>query len=118
MSALIGPEGRKSGVRSYYFHLEPDGASMLAGGLHSPEPGQLAAVRDAIGRDSKPLKRILSAPTSPACSGRSRERGSRPLRRDTPKIIPTSGSGDVVGRAIEAFSAMRPFLAWLEGAVS
>ena len=57
MGALLGPSGRKSGVRSYYLHLEPDGNSMLAGGLHSPEPGELAKIRRAIEEDAHPHRR-------------------------------------------------------------
>ncbi len=65
--ALLGPGGRKSGVRSYYLHVEPDGNSMLAGGLHSPSPAEL-------------------------------------------------GARDFIPRALEAYSAMKPFLLWLEAA--
>jgi uncharacterized protein (TIGR02453 family) len=137
MSALIGAAGRKSGVRSYYFHLEPDGASMLAGGLHSPEPRQLSAVREAIGRDSRPLKRILGAADFKRLFGElAGERlKTAPLgyAKDHPDIEllrlkrllavhPMSDAfvrgGDIVGRAIEAFTAMKPFLLWLEKTTS
>jgi uncharacterized protein (TIGR02453 family) len=135
MSALIGREGRKSGLRSYYFHLEPDGNSMLAGGLHSPEPGQLGAVRDAIAKDSRPFRRILSAPDFARLfgeiSGERLKTAPSGFAKDHPDIEllrlkqllavhgMTDGfvkTGDIVGRAIEAFSAMRPFLLWLEKA--
>jgi uncharacterized protein (TIGR02453 family) len=136
MSALIGPEGRKSGVRSYYLHLEPDGRSMLAGGLHSPEPAQLSAVRDALAANARPLKKILSAPDFARLfgeiSGERLKTAPAGFAKDHPDIellrlkqlLAVHGlsdrfvaTGDLVGRAIEAFSAMRPFLLWLEKAV-
>jgi uncharacterized protein (TIGR02453 family) len=135
MSALIGREGRKSGVRSYYFHLEPDGRSMLAGGLHSPEPAQLSAVRDAIAANPRPLKKIVSAPDFARLfgeiSGERLKTAPAGFAKDHPDIellrlkqlLAVHGmsdgfvkSGDIVGRAIEAFGAMRPFLSWLEKA--
>ena len=61
MSALLGRGGRKSGARSYYFHLEPDGRSMLAGGLYEPAPAELSAIRGAIAEDARPLKKIIRA---------------------------------------------------------
>lgn len=137
MSALIGPAGRKSGVRSYYFHLEPDGSSMLAGGLHSPEPGQLAAVREAIARDSRPLKRIIAAADfkrlfgdlageslKTAPSGYPKDHPDIELLRRKQFLAAHAMSdafvraGDITGRAIEAFSAMKPFLVWLEKTTS
>jgi|WetSurMetagenome_2_1015567.scaffolds.fasta_scaffold91305_4 uncharacterized protein (TIGR02453 family) len=135
MSALIGREGRKSGVRGYYFHLEPDGNSMLAGGLHSPEPGRLSAVRDAIAANSRGLRKIVSAPDFVRLfgeiSGERLKTAPAGFAKDHPdiellrlkRLLAVHGlsdrfvaTGDVVGRAIEAFSAMRPFLLWLEKA--
>lgn len=39
--------GKKSGLAGYYFHLEPD-SSLLAVGLHCPEPKVVKSVRDEI----------------------------------------------------------------------
>ena len=58
MGAAIAPGGKKWSRRPYYIHLEPGGGSLLAGGLHMPEPAQLARFRDAIARDSGPLRAV------------------------------------------------------------
>lgn len=47
IGAYISPHGKKAGYAGYYFHLEP-GNSILAVGLHMPEPKILASVRDEI----------------------------------------------------------------------
>jgi len=133
MSALIGPLGRKSGVRSYYFHLEPDGASMLAGGLHSPSPAQLGALRDAIARDSAPLKRVAAARDFKTYFGEISGDSLKTAPQGYPKdhrdiellrlktclaIHHLSDdfvcNGDPVGYAVEVFKAMKPFLLYLE----
>jgi len=133
MSALIGPSGRKSGVRSYYFHIEPDGASMLAGGLHSPTPAQLSALRVAIAFDSKPLKRIAAAPAFARCfgelSGDTLKTAPQGYSKDHPDIAflrmktclaihPMSDDflrgADLVAHSLEVFKAMKPFLVYLE----
>jgi len=61
LSAYIAPGGRKSKQMGYYVHLEP-GNVMLAGGLYDPEPRQLTAFRDAISRDAREFKSIISEP--------------------------------------------------------
>jgi uncharacterized protein (TIGR02453 family) len=55
MSASIGPGGKRSRRLTYYLHLEPHGASMIAGGLHEPDSAQLSRFREAIEHDAKPL---------------------------------------------------------------
>ncbi len=60
MSAYIAPGGRKSRNLGYYIHLEPGDRSMIAGGFHEPEPGQMAQWRMAIDRDPRSLKRIVA----------------------------------------------------------
>lgn len=47
IGAYISPHGKKAGYAGYYFHLE-SGNSILAVGLHMPEPKILASVRDEI----------------------------------------------------------------------
>lgn len=58
--AYLAPGGRKSRRMGYYIHIEPGGASMLAGGLHEPEPKQLAAFRQSVDRSPARLKALLS----------------------------------------------------------
>lgn len=47
MGAYICPGGKKSGLAGYYFHLE-DGKSLLAAGLHCPEPKVVKSIREEI----------------------------------------------------------------------
>lgn len=47
MGAYICSGGKKSGLAGYYFHLEPNN-SLLAVGLHCPEPKVVKSVRDEI----------------------------------------------------------------------
>lgn len=133
MSALLGPRGRKSGVRSYYFHLEPDGRSMLAGGLHSPTSAQLRAFRDAIARDAGPFRRVIEAPGFRECfgdvSGERLKTAPQGYAKDHPAIgllrlktvlahhpldDESVCSPDLIPRALGVFRAMKPFLGYLE----
>lgn len=59
-SAAIAPGGRKSSRVPYYLHISPRNRSVLAGGIYMPEPEQLRKWREAIDKDSKPLKKIIS----------------------------------------------------------
>lgn len=47
IGAYICKGGKKSGYAGYYFHIEP-GASILAVGLHCPDPKVVRSVRDEI----------------------------------------------------------------------
>lgn len=47
MGAYICQGGKKSGYSGYYFHLEPS-SSILAVGLHCPEPNVVKSVREEI----------------------------------------------------------------------
>ncbi|MDR1679373.1 MAG: DUF2461 domain-containing protein [Prevotellaceae bacterium] len=54
--------GRKSERSGYYFHLEL-GNSMLSGGLWSPQPAVLKAVRQAVYENIDEFKEIVENPT-------------------------------------------------------
>lgn len=60
MGANINPGGRKSMEAGYYLHVEP-GAAFLAGGVYMPEPDKLAAIRQEIDYNPKPLLKILNS---------------------------------------------------------
>jgi uncharacterized protein (TIGR02453 family) len=59
MAAAIAPGGRKFSGPLYYVHVEPDDGSLVAGGLHTPSPEQIARFREAIDRDAGPFKAII-----------------------------------------------------------
>src|SRR5687768_4439035 len=52
MAASIASGGRKSTRMGYYLHIQPNGQSMVAGGLYMPSSAQLAQFRDAIDQDA------------------------------------------------------------------
>ena len=60
MGALIGKGGRKTTERSYYINIEP-GECFIAGGVHSPMPEHLKAIREVIAKDNgKKLTSIIN----------------------------------------------------------
>ena len=61
MGAGIVSGGRKSGRLGYHMHVEPNGATMVAGGLWDPTPQQLLKFRAAIDKDPSGFKRILAS---------------------------------------------------------
>ncbi|MEZ5344822.1 MAG: DUF2461 domain-containing protein [Pyrinomonadaceae bacterium] len=58
--ASINPGGRKSPVPGYYIHIQP-GASFLAGGKYMPSSAELLAIRNAIVKDPKTIRKISNA---------------------------------------------------------
>lgn len=45
----------------YYFHIEPGGNSMAAGGFWAPEKDDLKRIRVELSRDAKPFRKIINA---------------------------------------------------------
>lgn len=62
MSALLGPDGRKSESRYYYISIEPNNQSVVASGLKSPDNTWLKTIREAIVEDAQPLRTIIEKP--------------------------------------------------------
>jgi len=133
MSAYIAPGGRKARRLGYYVHLEAGNHSILGGGLHEPEPQQLAAWRASIARDARPFRRIAAAPAFRKYFG--------PVRGDRLKTAPQGYPKDhpdldllqlkrvtvwrelpdrmvvspkMVRETLETFKAIRPFLRYLQ----
>lgn len=53
MAAYICPNGKKSGLAGYYFHVEAPGSQFIGGhllatGIHMPEPKVLQSIREEI----------------------------------------------------------------------
>lgn len=59
--AYIAPNGKKSGVAGYYFHLQP-GECFLAGGLYKPSGPDLFNVRTAIANRTEEFLDIIDSP--------------------------------------------------------
>lgn len=45
----------------YYLHLQPGGNSMIGGGFWQPEPNDLKRIRDEIGAEAAPLRKIINS---------------------------------------------------------
>ena len=134
--AFITDRGRKVDRAGYYLHIEP-GECLLAGGLYMPPPPQLKAVRQAILRDSRGLRRIISRPKfvklfGKSLPGRRLKTAPRDIRGDHPDIdLLRLTSFEIVAALKDAqlqkkdfpeyaagvFEAMRDFVAWLNRAL-
>ncbi len=61
MSAVIGPNGRKSLTKAFYISVAPHGRSMAASGGYALSSTDLHTVREAIVEDARPLRRIIES---------------------------------------------------------
>jgi uncharacterized protein (TIGR02453 family) len=132
MSALLGRRGRKSALPSYYLHIEPEGKSMLAGGLWEPESSELGKIRQALADDAKSFKKIIAAPAFVrhfgGLSGDSLKTAPMGYPKDHPEIEllrrkqfmaietlddETVATAELVPLALDSFRAMRPLLDYL-----
>lgn len=59
MSALFGPQGKKSSHSYYYMQLGPRNDTAVVSGLKSPSSAHLKTVRAAIDADPDPLRQII-----------------------------------------------------------
>jgi uncharacterized protein (TIGR02453 family) len=133
MSAYIAPGGRKSRRLGYYVHIESGNHSIIAGGLHEPEPQQLAAWRKSIDHDPRPFKRLASATRFREYFGGVRGERLKTAPKGYPKDHPDLEliqlkqvlvwremsdkqviSPQFTRYTLDTFKAMRPFLAYLQ----
>jgi uncharacterized protein (TIGR02453 family) len=133
MGAVIGRGGRKSGVRSYYLHIEPEGRSMLAGGFHSPTPAELGKVRRALAENPRHFRKILEAPDFARyfgeLAGETLKTAPQGYAKDHPAIDllrmkqflavhPLTdalvASKRLLPEALTVYKAMKPFVVYLE----
>lgn len=55
---FLSEGGKNAGKAGYYFHLQPDNNSFLAGGIYAPDPEKLGKIRQEIDYNSAELKEI------------------------------------------------------------
>jgi uncharacterized protein (TIGR02453 family) len=132
MSAYIAPGGRKSRRLGYYVHVEPGNQSMLAGGLHEPQPHELAAWRRSIDRDPRTFKKITSDKSFRRLFGEVRGDRLKTAPKGYPKDHPELellrlkqvtvwrpvsdkeiASPKLIQATLDTFKAMKPFLTYL-----
>jgi uncharacterized protein (TIGR02453 family) len=134
MGAHITPGGRHSGRLGYYLHLEPMNKSLIAGGLHMPEPAQLNQFRKAIAENAAPFKKIVGAKefvrSFGAVGGDKLVTAPQGYARDHPEIellrLKTvtvahpvldaeAAAPDFAAQTAKIFRTMKPFLDYLNG---
>ena len=137
MSASITPGtpgGKKSSSLGYHLHLQPHDETLIAGGLYMPTPEQLARFRAAIDRDAAPFKAIINSKdfksyfgsldgekVKTVPQGYSRDHPEIELLRFKQVVVVHHLSDEVVlsskfsAHAIKTFTAMKPFLDYLNG---
>jgi uncharacterized protein (TIGR02453 family) len=136
MAASIGPGGKKSTRLNYYLHIEPPGASIIAGGLHAPDPAQITRFREAMDRNPKPFKQVVNnksfKQTFGAVEGEKLKTAPRGYERDHPEIewlrlkevVAVQHLTDALvlspkfsDHVIDAFTTMKPFLDYLNSVI-
>jgi len=132
MSATIAPGGKKSTSLGYHLHMQPNDETLIAGGLYMPTPEQLARFRIAIDQDATPFKAIINDKEFKkyfgVLEGEKVKTVPQGYRRDHPEIellrfkqvvVVHRLSDQIVlshrfsTHVIKAFTAMKPFLDYL-----
>ena len=135
-SAVICPQGRKSGMPAYYFSLDEAGRLFVGGGVYMPEPTVLARIRAHIAAHPDRLSAVLADPRFAATYGEIQgERLKRPpqgygedspgiehikLKSFTGGLTPEAwprGGGELAGYLVERFGDLLPLIAWLREAL-
>lgn len=136
MGASIALGGKRSLRAPYYIHIEPPNKSFLAGGVYLPTPDQLTVIRQAIERDPSGLKAAIGNKAFKkyfgSLSGEKLKTPPRGYAADHPEIellkykqfITMHHLSDaqvlssrLLKHTIEVFTAQKPLLDWLNGAV-
>jgi uncharacterized protein (TIGR02453 family) len=129
---VLASGGRHSLRLPYYIHIMPAG-SFLAGGVHMPTSADLQAIRTAIADDPGPLKKVIEAPEFrkyfEGVFGEKLKTAPRGYAPDHPQIEllrhkqflvlhPLSDERvlqpDFADYSLSVFSAMKPFLDYLQ----
>lgn len=133
MGAYVCKGGKKSGYSGYYLHIEP-GASILAVGLHCPEPKIVRSVRDEIyangdqfqkmidqtkkGDPRFELERTSALKKVPKEYPADFKYGDYLKLKDFCVIAPFELDGKALERALATFKACKPFNDLLNRAVA
>lgn len=136
VSAIISPAGRKDHTQpGIYYELGPDGVKFY-GGAYLPDRDQLQRIRTAIMRDGKGFRKVIGAKPFTALFGEVQGEANKVLPAEfkaaaakEPLIankqfyigaeLPAKVAGDpkLLDLLMEHYAAMRPFNAWLAGAL-
>jgi uncharacterized protein (TIGR02453 family) len=134
--AMIAPGGWKTTALGYFVSVAPQGQSMVAGGLYDPTPEQLNRFRQAIDEDATTFKKVTAArdfvATFGEVEGDRLKTAPKGYDRAHPDIAllqlkqitvihrfsdPAVLAPTFADQVAIACRAMKPFLAYLSGAV-
>lgn len=137
MGATIAPGGKKSTRLGYHLHLQPQDETLIAGGLYMPTPDQLARFRTAIDQDAASFKAIVENKEFKKYFGRpegekvktvpqgyGRDHPEIELLRFKQVVVVHHVSDETVlspgfnTHVIKTFTAMKPFLDYLNAILS
>lgn len=135
-SAAICPQGRGTGMPSYYFHIDATGELLIGGGIYAPTPEQLANARRFILAHPDRLDQLFADPVFRAAhttiEGNSLKRPPAGVPETARHLDILKRKQYLVGRSfivhefadaaiapliIERFRATVPFIIWLREAV-
>jgi uncharacterized protein (TIGR02453 family) len=60
-AAYIAEGGKKSNAAGYYIHIQPDGESMLGGGIYNPPSEELSKIRQEVDYNPEGLRNIFAS---------------------------------------------------------
>ncbi len=137
MSAAIAEGGRHADSSHYYFHLQPGGESLVAGGIYTPTPEQIRKIRQEVDYNAAELKKIVDEPRFKELfgpiQGEKLQRPPKGYPADHPNLellklksymaMHTYSDEEVKARdftekLLEAFRTVQPFHEYLNVAVS
>ena len=137
MGAMIAAGGKRSARMGYYLHLAPHTESMIAGGLYQPETSQLNKFRSVIDRDARPFKAIINDKKFRqyfgSMDGEKLKTAPQGYDRDHPEIellrlkqiVAIHHLTDEIvlspkfsGHVVNVFTAMKPFLDYLNSVIN
>lgn len=129
--------GKKSPNAGYYLHIQPGNESFIGGGMYQPERDMLAKVRQEIDYNSAELKKVVDAPAFKkyysSIQGDKLKKAPKGYPLDHPNIELLKLKDFVVihklsdealqqpsfkEQAVAMFSAMEPFVRYLNVAIS
>ncbi|MGE5603896.1 MAG: DUF2461 domain-containing protein [Nitrososphaerales archaeon] len=136
-SAAICPQGRSSGLPSYYFHITEAAELMIAGGIYMPQPDILGQIRKYIAGYPDRLSAVLADPAFARTFGTiDGERLKRPpqgydettpmidyikLKSFTAGVTPQgwlARQATLAGEIVTTCRAMFPLIRWLREALT
>ncbi|PWJ58872.1 uncharacterized protein (TIGR02453 family) [Dyadobacter jejuensis] len=90
LSAGIGPGGRGAGRVDYYLHIQPNGQSLLGGGMWNPTAAELARYRQEIDYNAHEIRDIIESEKFksyfPVLHGESLKTAPKGYPKDHPEI--------------------------------